>query len=55
MDYSNRISEEAEKLFMKYGIRSVTMDMIAHELGISKRTIYENFSDKNSLVIHVIS
>lgn len=54
MDYSKRISEEAEKLFMKYGIRAVTMDMIAHELGISKRTIYENFSDKDSLVTHVI-
>ncbi|MEE4117000.1 MAG: TetR/AcrR family transcriptional regulator [Marinilabiliaceae bacterium] len=54
MDYSKRISEEAEKLFMKYGIRTVTMDMIAHELGISKRTIYENFSDKDSLVTHVI-
>lgn len=54
MDYKDRISEEAEKLFMKYGIRAVTMDMISQELGMSKRTIYENFSDKDSLVTHVI-
>jgi AcrR family transcriptional regulator len=54
MDYIDRIAEEAELLFSKYGIRAVTMDTIAHELGISKRTIYENFSDKDALLTHVI-
>lgn len=54
MDYKERISEEAEKLFSKYGIRAVTMDMISSELGMSKRTIYENFSDKDALLTHVI-
>lgn len=44
------IISEAEKLFMKYGIRSVTMDDIAKSLGISKKTIYINFRDKNELV-----
>ena len=33
-------------LFTKYGIKSVTMDFIAEELGVSKRTIYELFKDK---------
>jgi len=46
----NFIISEAEKLFMKYGIRSVTMDDIAKSLGISKKTIYLNFRDKNELV-----
>lgn len=41
---------ESEKLFMKYGMRSVTMDDIAKHLGISKKTIYAHFKDKNELV-----
>lgn len=41
---------ESEKLFMKYGMRSVTMDDIAKHLSISKKTIYAHFKDKNELV-----
>jgi DNA-binding XRE family transcriptional regulator len=41
---------ESEKLFMKYGMKSVTMDDIAKHLGISKKTIYAHFKDKNELV-----
>ncbi len=37
-------------LFMKYGIRSVTMDDVARELGISKKTLYQHVEDKNDLV-----
>lgn len=44
------IVQEADKLFCKYGFKSVTMDDIAKHLGISKKTIYQNFSDKNELV-----
>lgn len=54
MEYVLRIADEAEKLFSKYGIRAVTMDMIASELGMSKRTIYEKFSDKDTLLTYVI-
>ena len=50
MEIKNRIIAEARQLFIKYGIRSITMDMIAEHLGISKRTIYENFKDKNELL-----
>lgn len=46
---------EAEKLFMKFGMRSVTMDDIAKHLGMSKKTIYANFKDKNNLVKSLIS
>lgn len=51
----NRILIEADKLFMKYGMRSVTMDDIAKHLGISKKTIYANFKDKNELVLQLVA
>jgi len=37
-------------LFMKYGVKSVTMDDIAKELGISKKTLYKYFKDKDGIV-----
>lgn len=37
-------------MFFKYGIRSITMDEIAESLGISKRTLYESFSNKEELL-----
>ncbi len=40
----------ALSLFNKYGIRSVTMDDVARELGISKKTIYKYFENKADLV-----
>ncbi|HQG77718.1 MAG TPA: TetR/AcrR family transcriptional regulator [Bacteroidales bacterium] len=55
MDYRQRITEEAARLFRQYGIKAVTMDMLANNLGISKRTIYEVFKDKNELLAGVVS
>lgn len=49
-----RILEGAGKLILKYGIKSMTMDDIARELGISKKTIYQYVSDKNDLIKQVI-
>jgi len=40
-------------LFLKYGVRSVSMDDIARNQGISKKTIYQYFTDKNDLVKQV--
>ena len=37
-------------LYNKYGIKSVTMDDVSRELGISKKTLYEHFRDKEELV-----
>jgi AcrR family transcriptional regulator len=54
MDYRQRITEEAAVMFRTYGIRSVTMDMIANQMGISKRTIYEVFKDKDELLHGVL-
>ncbi|MBN2481144.1 MAG: TetR/AcrR family transcriptional regulator [Bacteroidales bacterium] len=54
MEIRTRILDEAGKLFVRMGIRSITMDYLAQELGISKRTIYENFKDKNEIVLYSI-
>jgi AcrR family transcriptional regulator len=43
-----------EELFMKYGIKSITMDDVAAELGISKKTLYQWFASKDDLVIKVL-
>jgi len=55
MDIRDRIIEGASELFMTYGIRSVTMDSIANRFGMSKRTIYEVFSDKDDLLMAVLT
>jgi len=54
MDYRQRIIEEAAVMFRTYGIRAVTMDMLATKMGISKRTIYEVFKDKDELLSGVL-
>lgn len=54
MEVKDRILVEAGLLFGKYGIKSMTMDALAEELGISKRTIYERFKDKDTLLKEVI-
>lgn len=54
MEVKDRILVEAGTLFGKYGIKSMTMDALAEELGISKRTIYERFKDKDTLLREVI-
>ena len=48
------ILERATAVYMKYGIKSVTMDDLAKELCISKKTIYKYFSDKNDLIEAII-
>lgn len=45
-----KIIEKAGELFLKLGFKSVTMDDIASELGISKKTLYKYFNNKQSLV-----
>ena len=45
-----RIIDTAVESFSTHGIKSITMDDIANSLGISKRTLYEVFSDKESLL-----
>lgn len=55
MEVRDRIKQKADELFKRYGIRSITMDEIANQLGISKKTIYQSFSDKDELVDAVVT
>ncbi len=48
------IIQQVAQLYGKYGIKSVTMDDVARELGISKKTLYEYFADKSALVNAVV-
>ena len=50
MEIDERIIAVADSLFMKYGARSVTMDDIARELSVSKKTIYQYYADKDEIV-----
>jgi len=38
------------QIFFKYGVRSITMDDIANQLGISKKTLYNHFENKADLI-----
>lgn len=45
-----RIIKQAGKKFYRYGVKRVSMDDLASSLGISKRTLYENFKDKEDIL-----
>jgi len=55
MDLKERIIESSSALFFQKGVKSMTMSDIANELGISKRTLYEVFRDKEDLLENCIS
>jgi TetR/AcrR family transcriptional regulator, cholesterol catabolism regulator len=55
IETGERIRQKAHELFMQYGLRSVSMDDIANGLGISKKTIYQYYADKDALVDAVVS
>lgn len=50
----NAILEQSTRLFMKYGIKSLTMDDIANELKVSKKTLYLFVTDKQDLVLKTL-
>lgn len=49
-----RIKEKSKQLFFSYGLKSVSMDDVAHSCGISKKSIYLHFEDKNALVCSTV-
>src|SRR5690606_31703206 len=53
-EIKQRIVSTAGQLFMRHGVKSITMDDVAKECGMSKRTLYEYFADKESLLIACI-
>src|SRR3954465_12012617 len=50
MEAKERILVKSNELFNRYGIRSVSMDDIAAQLGMSKKTLYQYYADKDELV-----
>jgi TetR/AcrR family transcriptional regulator, cholesterol catabolism regulator len=50
MEPKERILYKAHELYNKFGVRSVSMDDIATSLGISKKTVYQCYADKEELV-----
>jgi AcrR family transcriptional regulator len=50
MEVKERILVKAHELYNRYGIRSVSMDDIAAQLGMSKKTWYQYYVDKDELV-----
>lgn len=54
LELRERIIDTALKSFATHGIKSITMDDIAAALGISKRTLYEVFSDKETLLMECL-
>lgn len=50
MTQREKIIERASQMFLKQGVKAVRMDDIALELRVSKRTLYEMFSDKEELM-----
>ncbi len=53
MENKEKIAASAAMLFMRYGVRSVTMDDVARELAMSKKTLYQSFSNKDELIEEV--
>ncbi len=51
---SRRIIDKATEMFLSKGIKAVKMDDVANELAISKRTLYEIFSNKELLLLHCV-
>jgi len=54
IDLRERIVMEATILFQAQGVKQVRMDDIARELSMSKKTLYELFSDKEELLLEVV-
>jgi AcrR family transcriptional regulator len=53
-DIRKQIMQKAETMFKRLGIKSVSMDDIARELGISKKTLYQYFENKEDLLLQAI-
>ena len=54
MDKKTQFISEVTQLFMRFGVKSLTMDEIARQMGVSKKTIYQYVSDKKELVTQCV-
>ena len=51
MEIKDRILNHAQKLFLRNGIKSVSMDDIAADMAMSKKTLYKWFENKDQIVL----
>lgn len=49
-----KLIQTAEALFMRYGLKSVSMDDIARSMGVSKKTLYQLIENKEALITEVM-
>ena len=54
LELRRRIMDKAQEIFLQFGFSRVTMDELASELGMSKKTLYKHFSSKEDLVLNII-
>jgi AcrR family transcriptional regulator len=54
MDKKEAVINTARDLFQKYGYKKVSMDEIAKTSGVTKKTIYTYFKDKDSMFLYFI-
>jgi len=54
MEFKNKILAKSEELFLRYGLKSVTMDDLAKQLGVSKKTLYQSVDNKADLIQQII-
>lgn len=55
MEIQERILDTSFDLFRQFGTRSITMDDIAQKMGVSKKTLYAHFADKDELVTSAVT
>lgn len=54
MEKDTELLDRVTQLFLHYGAKTVTMDDIAHELKISKKTLYQKYQNKEALLEEVL-
>jgi AcrR family transcriptional regulator len=54
MAIKDKILQQCSESFLKFGIRSISMDDIARSIGISKKTIYTHFDKKDGLIMKAV-
>ena len=54
MSKQEKVIKRAAEMIAELGVKSLRVDDLAHDLGVSKRTLYEMFGDKEELLYHSI-
>jgi len=54
MGSKEKILKKSEELFLRYGLKSVTMDDLASQLGMSKKTLYQFVENKGDLIEQIV-